>query len=159
MGGCLEDQGCQEAGTAIQDVFASICLATWGLEALGCPQCHQRAPDLDLVPQDLLPLVAMEQDALRCVRQFLTRFAVRMETPTAMSASLKLLRVTLLMESFSPPGRYVHTFYLVANKVYKIGAQFNRKPFFQSSCNSPNGILLASWEICAHLLPCCKQTL
>merc|ERR1719370_1795298 len=59
--GCLEDQGCQEADTAIQDVFASICPATWGLEALGCPQCHQRAPDLDLVPQDLLPLVAMEQ--------------------------------------------------------------------------------------------------
>merc|ERR1712001_126926 len=59
--GCLEDQGCQEADTAIQDVFASICLATWGLEALGCPQCHQRALDLDLVPQDLLPLVAMEQ--------------------------------------------------------------------------------------------------
>merc|ERR1711953_1072655 len=41
------------------------------------------------------------QDALMCVRQFLTRFAVRMETPTAMSASLKLLRVTLLLQSLS----------------------------------------------------------
>merc|ERR1712037_639689 len=28
-----------------------------------------------------------------------------------------------------------------------------------ASCNSPHGILLASWEICAHLLPCCKQSL
>merc|ERR1719239_1331741 len=63
---CLEDQGCQEADTAILDVFASTCPATWGLEAPECPQCHQRDLDQELEAQDLvplhfLPLVAMEQ--------------------------------------------------------------------------------------------------
>merc|ERR1712192_147411 len=69
MGGCQEVQECREADTAILDVFASICPATWGLEALGCPQCHQldldqeqEAQDLDLVLPLFLPLVAMEQD-------------------------------------------------------------------------------------------------
>merc|ERR1712181_43433 len=74
--GCQEVQECLEADTAVLDVFASICPATWGLEALGCPQCHQldldqeqEAPDqeledldLDLVLPLFLPLVAMEQD-------------------------------------------------------------------------------------------------
>merc|ERR1719234_125466 len=51
--GRQEVQGCREAVTGVLDVFASICPATWGLEALGCPQCHQ----LDLDQE----LVAMEQ--------------------------------------------------------------------------------------------------
>merc|ERR1719376_1692851 len=73
--GCQEVQECREADTAVLDVFASICPATWGLEALGCPQCHQLDPDQELEAQDqeleaqdqdlvlplFLPLVAMEQ--------------------------------------------------------------------------------------------------
>merc|ERR1712192_129679 len=31
MGGCQEVQECLEADTAVLDVFASICPATWGL--------------------------------------------------------------------------------------------------------------------------------
>merc|ERR1712181_205233 len=73
---CQEVQECREAVMAVLDGFASICPATWGLEALGCPQCHQLDPDQELDPQDqeqedldldpvlplFLPLVAMEQD-------------------------------------------------------------------------------------------------
>ena len=77
---CQEDLECQEANTT-RDVFASTCPATLGLEAPGCPRCHQQdldqdlqraqdqdiqaldleALDLDLVPHLFLPLVAMEQ--------------------------------------------------------------------------------------------------
>merc|ERR1712181_74415 len=74
--GCQEVQECREAVMGVLDVFASICPATWGLEALGCPQCHQldldqeqeaqdqelEAQDQDLVLPLFLPLVAMEQD-------------------------------------------------------------------------------------------------
>jgi len=47
------------------------------------------------------PRPNVAQDALRCAQQFLKRFAVRMETPTSMSANLKLLRATLLFQSES----------------------------------------------------------
>merc|ERR1711936_623103 len=63
---CQEVPECQEEDTAIQDVSASICPATW--EVLECPQCHQPGPDqeldlgLDLVPHLFLPRVETEQE-------------------------------------------------------------------------------------------------
>jgi len=79
--------------------------------AVGAPQLEDQAVDVhqlevlevevDRQAEAGLEMVPEVQDALRCVQQFLTRFAVRMETPTAMSASLKLLRVTLLLQSLS----------------------------------------------------------
>ena len=64
---CLEDQGCQEADTATQDVSASTCPATWGLDMdQDMDQdldmdLDQGLEALDLVPHHFLPLVAMEQ--------------------------------------------------------------------------------------------------
>merc|ERR1719219_2853070 len=84
---------------------------------------------LKLLRATILPLlqlvssarVNVAQDALMCVRQILTRFAVRMETPTSMSASLKLLRVTLLLQSLSSARANVAQDALRAN-----AAQVNR---------------------------------
>jgi len=79
--------------------------------AVGAPQLEDQAVDVhqlevlevevDRQAEAGLEMVPEVQDALRCVQQFLTRFAVRMETPTAMSASLKLPPVTLLLQSLS----------------------------------------------------------
>merc|ERR1712130_889185 len=66
---CPEDQGCQEADTATQDVSASTFPATWGLgqdmdQDLDMDQ-DQGLEGLDLVPHHFLPLVAMEQAGLQ----------------------------------------------------------------------------------------------
>jgi len=69
-----QDQGCQEADTATQDVFVSTCPT--GLKAPGCPRCQDQdqdqdqeleAQDLDLEAQDLdleAQDLATEQDRL-----------------------------------------------------------------------------------------------
>jgi len=48
-----QDQGCQEADTATQDVFVSTCPT--GLKAPGCPRCQDQDQDQDqeLEAQDL----------------------------------------------------------------------------------------------------------
>jgi len=45
-----QDQGCQEADTATQDVFVSTCPT--GLKAPGCPRCQDQDQDQDQDQQD-----------------------------------------------------------------------------------------------------------
>merc|ERR1712121_84868 len=94
---CLEDQGCQEADTATQDVSASTCPATWGLDMvqdmdqdLDMDQ-DQGLEALDLVPHHFLPLVAMEQEARLAVAMVAQLFSTddpwrSMTTPSATTA-------------------------------------------------------------------------
>ena len=67
--------------------------AGYHTEACMLPNCGNTTGTLIII-QTLFPQLSLEtnhwQDALRCVQQFLTQFAVQMETPTAMSASSKL---------------------------------------------------------------------